>query len=313
MQGPIWMFLVCSTMKEDLETLLALERANIIANYTQERLSGGRTHLPSSGPRPLEPSEGQSLAWAGAERPRRQTQEAGRNGAGPWRSGLHACFGEAPCLPPAFRREKEMPGPSPHEAKQLRQETRRADKWVKMLRNWEHYWMHRRVYKRVPLQVWGQVWTLLLDIEKVKSTNQGVYEKMKEQAQLFSRDIRQIDLDVNRTFRNHVMFRDHYGVRVVVTHSGQWKTRTPEKGQAVDTEEEAGQLGGVGRRGIVDKLEFISITNLPSAKTPFREQGGKLQSGREIWNGTSNAGPLQSEDKPLCDGTHDPAHSGHKT
>jgi len=80
--------------------------------------------------------------------------------------------------------------------------------------------MHRRVYKRVPLQVWGQVWTLLLDIEKVKSTNQGVYEKMKEQAQLFSRDIRQIDLDVNRTFRNHVMFRDHYGVRVVVTHSG---------------------------------------------------------------------------------------------
>ncbi|XP_064431984.1 uncharacterized protein LOC123857911 [Mirounga angustirostris] len=77
--------------------------------------------------------------------------------------------------------------------------------------------MHRRVYKRVPPQVRGQVWILLLDIEKVKSTNQGVYEfcpqKMKEQAQLFSKDIRQIDLDVNRTFRNHVMVRDHYGVR----------------------------------------------------------------------------------------------------
>nr|XP_054368320.1 uncharacterized protein LOC123857911 [Mirounga angustirostris] len=76
--------------------------------------------------------------------------------------------------------------------------------------------MHRRVYKRVPPQVRGQVWILLLDIEKVKSTNQGVYEfcpqKMKEQAQLFSKDIRQIDLDVNRTFRNHVMVRDHYGV-----------------------------------------------------------------------------------------------------
>ncbi|XP_077913685.1 TBC1 domain family member 28-like isoform X5 [Halichoerus grypus] len=277
MQGPIWMFLVCSTMKEDLETLLALERANIIANYTQARPAGS----------PRDPWEDAELSLC------RLTDHHG------------------------FLQEKEMPGPSPHEAKQLRQETRRADKWVKMLRNWEHYWvskkMHRRVYKRVPLQVWGQVWTLLLDIEKVKSTNQGVYEKMKEQAQLFSRDIRQIDLDVNRTFRNHVMFRDHYGVRVVVTHSGQWKTRTPEKGQAVDTEEEAGQLGGVGRRGIVDKLEFISITNLPSAKTPFREQGGKLQSGREIWNGTSNAGPLQSEDKPLCDGTHDPAHSGHKT
>ncbi|XP_032707095.1 USP6 N-terminal-like protein [Lontra canadensis] len=35
---------------------------------------------------------------------------------------------------------------------------------------------------------------------------------MKEQAQVFSKDIRQIDLDVNRTFRNHIMFRDRYGV-----------------------------------------------------------------------------------------------------
>ena len=38
-------------------------------------------------------------------------------------------------------------------------------------------------------------------------------QKMKEQAQLFSKDIRQIDLDVNRTFRNHVMFWDRYGIR----------------------------------------------------------------------------------------------------
>nr|XP_025735017.1 USP6 N-terminal-like protein isoform X1 [Callorhinus ursinus]XP_025735018.1 USP6 N-terminal-like protein isoform X1 [Callorhinus ursinus] len=71
-----------------------------------------------------------------------------------------------------------------------------------MLRSWEHY------------RVRGQLWALLLDTEKVKSTKRGVYEKMTEQAQLFSRDIRQIDLDVNRTFQNHVTFRDRYGVRV---------------------------------------------------------------------------------------------------
>ncbi|XP_032722905.1 uncharacterized protein LOC116873258 [Lontra canadensis] len=35
---------------------------------------------------------------------------------------------------------------------------------------------------------------------------------MKEQAQVFSKDIRQVDLDVNRTFRNHIMFRDRYGI-----------------------------------------------------------------------------------------------------
>ncbi|KAF3822417.1 hypothetical protein GH733_007791 [Mirounga leonina] len=42
-----------STMKEDLETLLALERANIIANYTQVRPSEGPSTLgaPTAGTR----------------------------------------------------------------------------------------------------------------------------------------------------------------------------------------------------------------------------------------------------------------------
>uniref|UniRef100_A0A674IMV3 Rab-GAP TBC domain-containing protein n=1 Tax=Terrapene triunguis TaxID=2587831 RepID=A0A674IMV3_9SAUR len=68
--------------------------------------------------------------------------------------------------------------------------------------------MFRRVYKGIPLQVRGQVWSLLLDIEKIKTENEGKYEKMKEQAKSFSSEIKQIDLDVNRTFRNHIMFRD---------------------------------------------------------------------------------------------------------
>ncbi|NXG61712.1 US6NL protein, partial [Hemiprocne comata] len=37
--------------------------------------------------------------------------------------------------------------------------------------------------------------------------------QMKEQAKNFSSEIKQIDLDVNRTFRNHIMFRDRYGVK----------------------------------------------------------------------------------------------------
>uniref|UniRef100_A0A3Q2LET6 Rab-GAP TBC domain-containing protein n=1 Tax=Equus caballus TaxID=9796 RepID=A0A3Q2LET6_HORSE len=36
---------------------------------------------------------------------------------------------------------------------------------------------------------------------------------MKEQARLFSDDIKQIDLDVNRTFRNHIMYWDRYGIK----------------------------------------------------------------------------------------------------
>lgn len=36
--------------------------------------------------------------------------------------------------------------------------------------------MFRRVYKGIPLQVRGQVWSLLLDIEKMKMENEGKYE-----------------------------------------------------------------------------------------------------------------------------------------
>jgi hypothetical protein len=36
---------------------------------------------------------------------------------------------------------------------------------------------------------------------------------MKEQATLYSSEIKQIDLDINRTFRNHIMFMDRFGVK----------------------------------------------------------------------------------------------------
>ncbi|XP_044933397.1 USP6 N-terminal-like protein [Mustela putorius furo] len=164
-------------MNQDLETLMALERAHILANYTQARPAGS----------PGDARESADLSLC------RLTDHHG------------------------FLQEKELPALSPREAKQHRQETRRADKWVKMLGNWDHYGpsekMRRRLYKGVPPQVRGQVWALLLDIPKVKSTHQGLYEKMKERAQLSCKDIKQIDLDVNRTFRNHIMFQDRYGVR----------------------------------------------------------------------------------------------------
>ncbi|XP_072277396.1 uncharacterized protein [Pyxicephalus adspersus] len=73
--------------------------------------------------------------------------------------------------------------------------------------------MYRRVYKGIPLQVRGQVWSLLLDVDAMKSENGGKYEKMKELAKMYSTEIKQIDLDVNRTFRNHIMFRERYGVK----------------------------------------------------------------------------------------------------
>ncbi|XP_044605691.2 TBC1 domain family member 3K-like isoform X4 [Equus asinus] len=42
---------------------------------------------------------------------------------------------------------------------------------------------------------------------------QGSKKRMKEQARLFSQDIKQINQDVNRTFRNHIMFWNRDGIK----------------------------------------------------------------------------------------------------
>ncbi|KAJ8271432.1 hypothetical protein COCON_G00102910 [Conger conger] len=113
--------------------------------------------------------------------------------------------------------EEELPIPSALEDKNKQQEMERVQKWLKMVQKWDKYRnserMSRRVYKGIPLQLRGQAWSLLLDVEKVKNDNNGKYEKMKEQARSYSTEIKQIDLDVNRTFRNHIMFLDRFGVK----------------------------------------------------------------------------------------------------
>ncbi|KAF6133648.1 USP6 N-terminal like [Phyllostomus discolor] len=47
----------------------------------------------------------------------------------------------------------------------------------------------------------------------MKEETRDLYSKLKHRARGCSPDIRQIDLDVNRTFRDHIMFRDRYGVK----------------------------------------------------------------------------------------------------
>jgi len=44
-----------------------------------------------------------------------------------------------------------------------------------------------------------------------------VLQQMKDRARRWSPDIRQIDLDVNRTYRNHIMFRRRFDVKLVTS------------------------------------------------------------------------------------------------
>ncbi|XP_027715953.1 USP6 N-terminal-like protein [Vombatus ursinus] len=164
-------------MKKDIEALVAEERAEIIARYQKGRQHGAQID--------------------------------------PWEDADFALYKVTDRF--GFLHESELPSRSALEEKQKLQEIERVGKWLKMLKKWDKYCnsekMARRVYKGIPLQVRGQAWSLLLEVEKVKTENPGKYEEMKEKAQSFSSEIRQIDLDINRTFRNHIMFRDRYGVK----------------------------------------------------------------------------------------------------
>ncbi|XP_073085424.1 USP6 N-terminal-like protein isoform X4 [Manis javanica] len=123
---------------------------------------------------------------------------------------------------------RQLDYPSPHSSlhplfpveiflEQKHLEIERTTKWLKMLKGWEKYKntekFHRRIYKGIPLQLRGEVWALLLEIPKMKEETRDLYSKLKHRARGCSPDIRQIDLDVNRTFRDHIMFRDRYGVK----------------------------------------------------------------------------------------------------
>lgn len=116
-----------------------------------------------------------------------------------------------------FLHAKELPMPDAIEERLKQIEIERTGKWLKMLKSWDKYKnsekVVRRIYKGVPLQLRGEVWSLILEIQKIKLEKKDLYDKLKNRARAISPDIRQIDLDVNRTYRDHIMFRERYGVK----------------------------------------------------------------------------------------------------
>lgn len=107
---------------------------------------------------------------------------------------------------------------SEYEEKLQAQELSRLGKWVKMLRSWEQFYpnsekLHSRTYKGIPNRMRCEVWKRLLEVPTMLSEQQGKYQEMLNYGLECSKDIRQIDLDVNRTYRNHLMFRERYNTK----------------------------------------------------------------------------------------------------
>ncbi|XP_021206040.1 USP6 N-terminal-like protein isoform X2 [Bombyx mandarina] len=93
-------------------------------------------------------------------------------------------------------------------------ELEREKKWLKMLEEWgtseTKQKLHRRIYKGIPNSLRIGVWSKLLDVNRMRSDNPGKYREMLKLAKLWSTDVRQIDSDVNRQFREHQFYRERY-------------------------------------------------------------------------------------------------------
>lgn len=119
-----------------------------------------------------------------------------------------------------FCSDKRLPKTADaHEIRQKDVEVERVTKWLKMKNCWPSILgsskLKRRIFKGIPNKMRTSIWGLLLNVEKVRAEQKGKYEEMRDLALKWSTDIRQIDLDVNRTYRDHIMFRDRYSVKQI--------------------------------------------------------------------------------------------------
>ncbi|XP_063241024.1 USP6 N-terminal-like protein isoform X2 [Bacillus rossius redtenbacheri] len=117
-----------------------------------------------------------------------------------------------------FIHDNRLPQRADPQELRLRQiELEREKKWLKMLKAWEQTApsdkLRRRVYKGIPDSLRGQAWSRLLGLAAARKDQSGKYEEMRQLAWRWSPEIRQIDLDVNRTYRDHVDFRERYGLK----------------------------------------------------------------------------------------------------
>lgn len=98
------------------------------------------------------------------------------------------------------------------------QENRRLNKWLKMVKSWDQYFpnsekLRSRTYKGIPNALRGSVWGRLLNVNQLKLEQSGKYQEMLQHGLEYSKEIKQIDLDVNRTYRNHIMFCIRYNTK----------------------------------------------------------------------------------------------------
>jgi len=96
---------------------------------------------------------------------------------------------------------------------QQAKEKEREKKWLKIIRHWNKYYpkkiskIQQLGWKSVPESMRGVLWKLILDPAKVKENSKYTFEQLIDSDSEF---VKQIDLDIDRTYRNHIIFRERF-------------------------------------------------------------------------------------------------------
>jgi len=114
-----------------------------------------------------------------------------------------------------FKDEMETPEVT---LKRRGKEARMALKWTKVIQNWDKQSQQKKLPKLqdqatigIPDCVRGTVWKLIVGAPSMQQQLGFKYSDLCAKAHN-TKDGRQIDLDIKRTYRNHFMFRDKKGI-----------------------------------------------------------------------------------------------------
>ncbi|KHJ96259.1 TBC domain protein [Oesophagostomum dentatum] len=101
--------------------------------------------------------------------------------------------------------------------RRVEKEIRRVNKWLAMEAAWKKgripKKLEERTWKGIPEKLRMTIWPRLLGAVEMKEARPDVYYQLLMRARLVSKDIKQIDLDINRTYRDHISFRRRYDVK----------------------------------------------------------------------------------------------------
>lgn len=122
---------------------------------------------------------------------------------------------DAKFLEQVEKQTKRKRSASQGEADDFKFDQKKIKKWIKIIKRWDKVDYNSKkfsklIYKGIPNIVRPQCWRLITNISEFKNSYRCSYKSLLEK-QISPEISYQLDVDINRSSRNHIMFKDRYG------------------------------------------------------------------------------------------------------